>query len=751
MRAKYFNPSLIAIMLILGNVSSARAEDNSEKIWDVITVLGSKESEASLPGSGDRVSSEDMRKHSYDDINRILRKVPGVYVREEDGYGLFPSIGLRGVDISRNQKVTVMEDGITAAPAPYSSPAAYYSPTAGRMNSIEVLKGSSQIKYGPHTTGGVINYISTQIPTEREIYLKGLYGSENETRIHGFIGDKIETSKGRFGYLLEQYYRENDGFKTIDTTADFSDGDDTGFTKTEPMFKFSWETPLDAYRYQKVEAKFGYTDLKANETYLGLTEADFKNNPYRRYSATRFDNIDSENARSYLRYATELGENTMVSLTGYYNQFQRNWRKLHKVNGDSLANALAAGGTSLSILKGEAAGSFDVRNNNREYAQWGYLSNVNFDFSIGETVHNLEIGLGYHRDYVRRNQNTITYTQDAYGVITGSSVSAPGTAGNRRQDTQSISSYIRDSIDIGQWTITPGFRYENINYEYVDYNTKGSPDIITGRNTSTMSALAGGIGVNYEFSEELSAFGGIHQGFSVPGPRDNAKKGLKEETSLTKEVGVRFKPTQAFNTEFVYFHTSFNDLLVKDNIGGSGSGNSENVGSVLSQGIEFKAQYDLGIAQRKTFNNPYYIAFTYTDAQLDGDSNSTDSESIFSGGKDGNKVPYIPEHQFTIGTGLEFSKWGVFIDGTYVAETFATANNVSNKFQADGVTPDARFGKIDEFFVVDLSGHYNINKHTKLVANLHNVGDLEYIVSRQPHGPRPGKPFTATVGLEMKF
>ena len=45
----------------------------------------------------------------------------------------------------------------------------------------------------------------------------------------------------------------------------------------------------------------------------------------------------------------------------------------------------------------------------------------------------------------------------------------------------------------------------------------------------------------------------------------------------------------------------------------------------------------------------------------------------------------------------------------------------------------------------------NLNDNAKVVANLHNVGDFEYIVSRHPHGPRPGKPFTATFGLEMIF
>jgi Fe(3+) dicitrate transport protein len=56
-----------------------------------------------------------------------------------------------------------MEDGVLISPAPYSAPAALF-PTVSRMQSFEILKGGSQIQYGPYTTGGAINMVSTQIP-----------------------------------------------------------------------------------------------------------------------------------------------------------------------------------------------------------------------------------------------------------------------------------------------------------------------------------------------------------------------------------------------------------------------------------------------------------------------------------------------------------------------------------------------------------------------------------------------------------
>ena len=109
----------------------------------------------------------ELQQFDDTDLMRVLGRIPGVYVQEEDGYGLRPNVGIRGTGLSRMEKLNVMEDGILIAPAPYASPAAYYSPTMGRMERLEVRKGSAQIKYGPFTTGGSLNYVSASIPDSK--------------------------------------------------------------------------------------------------------------------------------------------------------------------------------------------------------------------------------------------------------------------------------------------------------------------------------------------------------------------------------------------------------------------------------------------------------------------------------------------------------------------------------------------------------------------------------------------------------
>ncbi|HMP90273.1 MAG TPA: TonB-dependent receptor [Kiritimatiellia bacterium] len=738
----------IIMKLLLGMAVAAtgKAVGNEEQTQTVampsLTVIGSKDNVERLPGSGEFIDMGDIRRQSYDDINQLLRRVPGVYLRQEDGYGLFPNISLRGVDGGRSSKLTIMEDNVLAAPAPYAAPSAYYSPTVGRMSGTEVLKGSSQVKYGPQTSGGVINYLSTPIPQEQKFYSRTMFGTDNEFRHHMYFGDRIDTEAGRFGYLIEYYERRNDGFKTIDSTPDFLDTDRTGFRKSEPMLKLSWEPNVNKYQY--IEFKIGHTDLEANETYMGLTDEDFKRDPYRRYAGSRFDRIDTEQTRTHIRHHIELSPELRLTTTAYYNEFKRNWFK-ETSTGATLGNP-----ARLAVLKGEAAGTLTLRNNNREYYSAGVESVANYKFESGDVAHDIDLGIRLHQDQAKRFQRDDVFTQDANGAITSRKNGTPGGAGNRKEDVRAVALFAQDAVTMGALTLVPGVRYEHIRNEYTDYNTSGNPNQITGEGDATMDIFAPGLGVIYTIDEKASIFGGVYRGFSVPGPRANAKDNIKEETSIGYELGLRYNDRSAFNSEVTFFYTDFNDLIVPDILGAGGGTTTENVGDVNTYGMELKLAYDLGIANGWSFKNPWYAALTLTKAKLDSDVTSVNDESIFAGGRKGAKVPYIPEVQFLIGTGLETTKWGLFVDLNYVDETFSTASNVDKPMDING-NVNYNYGKTDSYVTLDVSGHLRLTQNVKLVASVHNLLDEEYIAARHPAGPRPGAPLTALAGLEFDF
>jgi outer membrane receptor for Fe3+-dicitrate len=264
-------------------------------------------------------------KLGTDDIHQMLRRIPGVNIQEEEGYGLRPNIGMRGTGTDRNSKITMMEDGVLVAPAPYAAPAAYYSPTAGRMESLEVRKGSSQVKYGPITTGGVLNYVSTSIPSTFQ--LRGTFngGGDNTRKTTADIGDSYRN----FGWLIETFQFRNDGFKEL------AGGGDTGVELSDYLTKVRFNTTPTDNMYQEVEIKVGRTEQTGDETYLGLTDADFQVNPMRRYAASQVDVLEATHEQYQVRHL--LARRTWdLTTVAYRNNFHRAWYKLQSVLGSGL-------------------------------------------------------------------------------------------------------------------------------------------------------------------------------------------------------------------------------------------------------------------------------------------------------------------------------------------------------------------------------------------------------------------------------
>jgi Fe(3+) dicitrate transport protein len=260
------NKSLVALAILttLSQTSLAAPSPDDDSNIEQMSIFGSDQSVNDIPGSAHMITEEQLEKFDYSDIMRTLTSIPGVYVLEEDGYGLRPNIGMRGTGQNRSEKVTIMEDNVLAAPAPYAAPSAYYFPTAGRMQQIEVLKGTSSAMYGPRTTGGVINLLSRQIPDEE---LSGQVdlnlGGDGYGKLHAYAGG---TGKN-VSSVFEVYRYQADGFKNINNTDQEAD-----FFKNDYLAKFRLNSDADAKYYQELELKLKYSDEDANETYMGITD-----------------------------------------------------------------------------------------------------------------------------------------------------------------------------------------------------------------------------------------------------------------------------------------------------------------------------------------------------------------------------------------------------------------------------------------------------------------------------------------------
>ena len=412
--------------------------DPGHATLDEVTIIGQRRDPADIPGSAHVVGQEELQTFLQSDVMRVLRSVPGVYIQEEEGFGLRPNIGIRGSGLDRSARVALLEDGVLIAPAPYAAPSAYYFPTQRRMHALEVLKGPSSVAVGPKTTGGAINLISTPIPDAFGGSADLRIGQHETIDTHMNIGDRGQ----RFSWLVETVQAKNDGFKTIDG-PDGVDMGSTGYDIEDYLVKLQFDSDPASPLYQSLRVKAGYTDQISDETYLGLTDADFWKNPNRRYAASAGDVFAGEHDQLQASYIFDPGSNWRGEVTAYRNNFARNWFKLRSVNGTGIGSVLADPTTydeEFSYLTGSTSPDDAIvkRHNNREYYSQGVQGQITWDLSLGDTDIALTTGIRVHEDEEDRLQKEDSFRmQDSLLVLT--SAGAPGSTTNRVSSAEAIS------------------------------------------------------------------------------------------------------------------------------------------------------------------------------------------------------------------------------------------------------------------------------------------------------------------------
>ena len=698
------------------------------------TLTGGSKYLPDIPGSAHYLSLKVLNEFNYSDVNRILRNVPGVNLQEEDGFGLRPNIGMRGTGVERSSKITLMEDGVLAAPAPYSSPAAYYFPTVGRMQGIEVRKGSSQIKYGPYTTGGAINFISTQIPSDLSARINLLGGNFGRRIAQASIGQSFEYG----GFVLETYQQTATGFKELDN------GGPTGFANEDYLAKFRINSPSAAKVYQALTFKIGQATSDSDETYLGLTQEDFDSTPYRRYASSQLDNITTKHSQYSVKYNIIPTRFMDVSVTTYRNEFSRNWYKLDAVKYGtnakvSIANLLDDPSTysdEYSIVTGQTSPNTDafyVKANNRSYYSRGIQMATGFNFKTAEIDHDIEIAFRYHQDEEDRYQWQDTYAMEN-GVMKLTTAGTPGTESNRISTAKASAAYLQYSLTYGKFSALPGVRFESIELTQLDYKTADPQR--TGANLTTKDNRVGvwipGLGINYSVTKSLNTFAGIHKGFAPPG----FDKDDKPEESINYEFGARLV-TSRLNTQAVFFYNNYSNLLGSDLAasGGGGTGDLFNAGKATVAGTELEIQYTF-ITGSKSIGVPVSLAYTYTDGKF-GSSFDPDTEDWNNVVK-GDQIPYLAANQLTLNAGMQHRLFDINVSSKYVG--------VMRTTPGQGEIPPSE--KLNGNFIVDLSTNIRLNKFLTAYGSISNITNEVYAVARRPAGLRPGMPRSFTIGIK---
>ena len=720
-----------------------------------VSVFGSQD-ETQQAGSAHFIGDDEMKEMGYTDAERVLRRIPGVYSQTEDGYGLRTNIGMRGTSALRTTKINVLEDGVPQGPAIYSNGSMYFFPDVGRMEGVEVLKGPAAIGNGPRTTAGTINFLSRSIPTVgAEGHYSATLGADGFSRNHTYYGGNI----GSIGYVFEYHDYRADGYKNIKGTGNNTDA---GFDKQTDLFKLSY-TPVNSAWNQTFEIMSSNTSETSNETYIGLSGADFAADPYQRYAVSSVDQMDNDYHRYIFTHTMQPSSNMTITSKLYKTRYSRLWGKSGEMyvdpdgDGGNTNNATVkykhidlagncAGDTGIelracNILTNQTAmvgGEYIKRSmGHRDYGMTGVQFVVNHD--IGN--HALEYGYRRHKDYRARNDSGFSqrYTVNANGTMQW--LSTHGEDGTQftdgeLKDTDASSWHLKDVISAGKFTHTLGIRYEDTEKNDGTNGTPGSSkkDI---QDSATMMAAS----TIYNMGGGQSMFVGFNEGHS---PVDaGSAASIEPEKSDNYEIGYR-KQTNNSYFEIIAFYNDYSQLidscLEANGCASADSGSTTNKGAAEVEGIEFQYRLNNMFAtpQMKGMAGHSSVRYPLTITGMLQSSEYTGGETSFSG----NSIAYVPDFQLYTSVGMETNDWSIALGAKYQDDTF---------------TNDANTYRTGKAFIFDLHTGMNVAvnsngiKDARLFLNVDNLFDKVIVASEHEYGKRPNKPLSVMAGVKFDF
>ena len=694
-------------------VATAGEADAGEAVSELVVVAPRRLRD--VPGSVTVLEAEDYRRSQPFSINDVLRRVPGLYLRGEEGLGLRPNIGFRGLNPTRSSEVLLLEDGVPLTFAPYGSNETYYHPPLERFSAVEVLKGSGQIVFGPHTVGGVINYRTPNPPEEAEGRLLVRAGSRNTREIVLQGGDTL----GRLGLVGGFTARESDGVRDNHHLR-YADG----FLKGVYALSDRQDLTLKLTSYNE----------DSQVSYSGLTEAEYRANP----RGNPFPNDRFTLARHgvSLAHGLRLGEGVRITTVLYGSSFERDWWRQSSNSSQRPNDRSDPGCGGMANLSTTCGNEGRLR----QYHQFGVETRLSADWTLGGAPQHTEAGLRGHAE----NQERFQWNGDRPDSR------SPGTgpnAGVREQNVRqarALSGHLQNTTRLGDFALTGGLRYETIEFER-------SNKLAGLRGESELQALIPGAGITWTPRPELTVFAGVHRGFSPPRVEDvisdrGGSIELDEERSVNSELGVRGRLAPGLRLEDTLFRMDFENQIVPSSVAGGVGATLTSAGETLHQGVEGALSFSSAEAYGTEHDVYAEGVLTYLgQAEYQGRRFST-VPGFTTVSVTGNRLPYAPELTARAAVGYR-AAGGVQgeLEAVYTGEMFADDLNTV------APTPDGQRGLIEDHLIWSASVSAPVpGTPVRLLLSVRNLFDETVIVDRA-RGILVNEPRIAQLGLEVRF
>lgn len=673
------------------------------------SLAGTPESLSEIPGVIERIDAQTLENSRVFNFSEALRKVAGVNVRDEEGFGLRPNIGIRGTNPTRSTKVLLLEDGVPLSYAPYGDNASYYHPPVERYESIEVLKGAGQIAYGPVTVAGVVNYLTPNPPEKPTFNFKILGG--NRRFFNGSAG--FGGTFGKFGVIANYTRKQGDGSRenTNSKLNDFA---------SKITYAFNDRNLLSG--------KFSAYLEDSNVTYSGLTEAEYAANP--RGNVFKNDFFFGERYGFALQHVGILTSKINLTTNFYGAYFSRDWWR-QSSNSAQRPNRLNVDPDCRSLADLYTTCGNEGRL--RKYHTVGFEPHLNATFEIGKVRSEFAGGFRVHWEKQNRRQEN--------GELPDSRSGVPVEINQRKN--LAYSGFVQNRFIFGDFAVTPGVRVERVEYQRQNFIGTG------GFGKTVVTEVIPGIGIAYSGLKNTTVFAGVHRGFAPPRTEDIVSNTggiveLDSELSWSYEVGARTRPIRGTSIEAAFFRNDYENQIVAASLAGGVGAALTNGGATLQQGFEFNGQIDTGAILQSPHNFYFRTAYTWLPiAEFRGRRFSSVSPSVLI---TGNRLPYAPEHLLTSSVGYSHPKgFDAFVENVYVGRQFGDDLNTVNP------TANGQRGAVQAQTYWNATANYKVEKwRTTFFVTMKNIFDRTFIVDRT-RGILPSSPRLVQTGFRVNF
>jgi Fe(3+) dicitrate transport protein len=720
--------------------------EEDELLLEEVVVTGSRVGLLRfLPGSANIVQQRELALAAPVSANEILRNIPGVHVVDEEGAGLRVNIGIRGLDPDRSRNALILEDGIPVALAPYGEPEMYYSPNIERMSGMEVLKGNGSILFGPQTIGGVVNYITDDPGKEP--------------------AGKVSFRGGDFGYN-STYLKYGNTINNLGFTVNYNRKAAREFGPTTFLLHdLNTKLVMNLSPKSRLTMKLGVYNENSNSTYVGITQAMYDEGGFDYLTIAPDDNLHIRRYAASASHTYQFKDGLKLNTTVFAYTTSRDWNR-QDFTYDPGASRLTG---TVHGTDDAYEGAIYMRNGtgqrNRQFEVAGVEPRLSYRYALFNMTSKLDAGVRYlfEKAYEQRVNGTRA------GAISGELRNDEIRRGN------AFSTFAQHkTLLTNQVTVTAGLRTENIWYEREIYRLN-SVDTIIGNDTRDF-ALIPGAGINYNISDNIGLFTGLHRGYAPPRTKDAISNDgtdleLEAEKSWNYELGMRAEFLQTkFELTAFYMNFANQVIPVSESSGGAGAG-LINGGATTHKGVEMSVLMPLNSSSSTQWNNSFMVAGTLVDSRFSSDrfileKTGKDEEKtpVFVNVK-GNKTPYAPELTVSSSLVIDYAGTaGLRLSGNYTGAQFTDVLNTEDvrdhiaRDEADPgfdyrqATLSGRIGLMKAYFVADATAWYRLgNTGLEFTLAIKNITDERYIVSRRPQGIRVGMPRFVSGGISYAF